>query len=151
MSTWTMVKATLPCWFIVALSLSWQPPHKQMNKVWLSPFPSRLNPTQQRVGHPSCLHRNCHALNTAHLLWAWTLPSWADVSLALPEGPTAWNHQWLWCRGANNGCILQHCVSLVTWPKDAWVAKPSAELTGVLTVAEARTARHTKRHIVRAA
>lgn len=46
---------------------------------------------------------------------------------------------------------LQHCVSLVMWPKDAWVTKPSAELAEVLTVAEARTAHHTKRHIVWAA
>lgn len=40
---------------------------------------------------------------------------------------------------------LQYCVSLVMWPKDAWVTKPSAELAEVLTVAEARTARHTER------
>lgn len=44
MSTWTMVKATLPCWLIVALSLSWQPPHKQMNEVWLSLSPLDSTP-----------------------------------------------------------------------------------------------------------
>jgi hypothetical protein len=28
----------------------------------------------------------------------------------------------------------QHCVSLMMWPKNPWVTKPSAELAEVLTV-----------------
>lgn len=36
MSTWKMGKVTLPCWSIVGLS---QPPHKQMNEIWLSLSP----------------------------------------------------------------------------------------------------------------